>query len=340
MRYLVTGGLGYVGSWVTRHLAAQGHEVFVLSRGAAAPDMGAPYTLVQGDVLALAPEALAALLPEGLHGCVHAASFNEVFAPGYARNALMVNALGTRNLLEALVLRARSDGAAVPHTSLSRTGEGGAPTHPASGFPLVVYCSTFHVYGQSTGRIDEDTPLLPQNDYALTHLFGEEYCRLFTRVHGLPHITIRLTNGYGAPVTAPFGKWYLLLNDLCRAAWRDKRLVLRSNPSIRRDFVWLGDVAAAAAGLLARPDLCGNVYNIASGAAVTIEGVARLVCQVAGDVLGADVNLVREHPPQHQPSLDVSAAKIHRDLGLVFHERMAEEIRATLDFLARHGGEE
>ncbi len=339
MRYLVTGGLGYVGSWVTRFLAGQGHEVFVLSRGAAALDVGAPYTLVRADVLAQSPQDLAALLPKGLHGCVHAASFNEAFAPDYARKALMVNALGTRNLLEALVLRATSDGAAAPDPALLRTAGGGTAATPPAGMPLVVYCSTFHVYGQSVGHIDEQTPPLPQNDYALTHLFGEEYCRMFTRTHGLPHITIRLTNGYGAPATAPFGKWYLLFNDLCRAAWRDKRLVLRSSPSIQRDFVWMGDVAAAVAGLLARPDLCGNVYNIASGAPATIGGIARLVCQVAGEVMGQDISLVQEQPPQPQVPLHVSAAKLQQDLGFVFREKMAAEIRATLDFLARHGGE-
>ena len=85
-RYLVTGGLGYAGAWITSGLAATGHEVFVLSRGTDKPELkpnpvpgaenvphslsGLPYTLIQADLVEQSPTELAALLPEGLDAVV------------------------------------------------------------------------------------------------------------------------------------------------------------------------------------------------------------------------------------------------------------------------------
>ena len=202
-RYLVTGGFGYAGAWISEHLAATGHQVFVLSRRASAPDTNAgwPYTPISADVEGLAPEALAPLLPEALDGVVHAASLNEEFLPEYPRRALLVNGLGPRNLIAALLLR---HGQSAPAT-----------------LPLLIYCSTIHVYGAASGEIGEATPPQPRNDYALTHYVGEEYCRLFMRTRNMPCIITRLSNGYGAPKLTNSDKWHLLLNDLCKTAVRE-----------------------------------------------------------------------------------------------------------------------
>lgn len=326
MRYLVTGGLGYAGAWFTSALAAAGHETFVLSRKTGVPALHAnplpgrarpsddalPYTLIQADLEKQGPEELAALLPDGLDVVIHAASFNESFAQDYGRRALIVNALGTRNLLDALIVQ---------------------NTNSARPLPLVLYISTVHVYGASHGHITENSPLRPRNDYALTHLFGEEYCRMFMRVHNLPLIVIRLSNGYGAPKTADSTKWYLLLHDLCRNAVSRGRIVLRSDPAIRRDFIWLGDAAAAVKALSGRPDLSGGIFNLSSGASLRLDEVARRVCAVASRFFRKDVPLVLEGEQYSasEPSfLHVDNAAIRAALNLCFHDRMEEEILALL----------
>ena len=363
-RYLVTGGLGYAGAWVTSRLAASGHEVFVLSRGSDTPELkpnpepdqpadgqsvgrpctpgghndpfsrapeerqadfssasgeqrpALPYTLVQADLAGQSPTELAGLLPERLDAVAHAASFNESFVPDYGQKALAVNALGTRNLLEALVLQGRR---------LERP------------LPLLVYFSTFHVYGASLGHIMESSPVSPRNDYALTHLFGEEYCRMFARTHGLAHIVARLSNGYGAPKTAASTKWYLLLNDLCKSAFEQGEIILRSDPSIARDFVWLGDVAAVVEALLGRPDLAGRVFNVSSGAALSLGEVAKKVTAGATRFLGKPIPLHQERPgtpdTKGAPFLHVDNTAVRAALNVAFHDRMDEEISHLLGLL-------
>ena len=313
LRCLVTGGLGYAGAWISRHLAECGHEVCILSRGEQKTDIGTPYSLVSADLAALAPEEVARLLPDDLDGIVHAASFNESFAPDYARKALLTNSLGTRNLLQALALQG-----------------GDRP------LPLVIYLSTFHVYGRSGGDIDESCPALPRNDYALTHLFGEEYCRLFARTNGQPQVVLRATNGYGAPQTPGSDKWYLLLNDLCRAAMHTREVRLHGPSSTLRDFVWLGDLAVAVEKLLRRPDLAGNIFNIASSASRSTGEIAALVAEAASRMLGEHIPVM--FPPEEasrpQSRLQVNNKAVRDAIGMKFQDRMQEEISSLLRLAA------
>jgi len=315
-RYLVTGGFGYAGSWISERLASQGHQVFILSRRAtaAAAEIAAvtgaawPCIPIDADLAALTPEALAHLLPESLDGVVHAASLNEEFLPDYPRRSLLVNGLGTRNLIAALLL---------------------APSPP----PLMIYCSTIHVYGRISGQISEATAPQPQNDYALTHYVAEEYCRMFMRAKNLPCIITRLSNGYGAPKWPGSAKRHLLLGDLCTMAAQDGRIVLRSHPDTPRDFIRLKDVARSIHALLDRPDLAGSTFNVSSGQSISIGEVARRVAAIAAQRLGRNIPVCFAEEGTARPApLHISNAALIAATGLRFSDHLDEEIVALLDF--------
>ncbi|MDR2161828.1 MAG: NAD(P)-dependent oxidoreductase [Desulfovibrio sp.] len=317
-RLLVAGGLGYLGAWLTRRLVRAGQEVIVLSRGRSPlPDLGLPYALIAADLTRERPEELADRLPSRLAGCVHAAGLDDSASSpqrDYPRRSLLLNALGTRNLLEALCLRAERDRAAPP---------------------LTLYCSTFHVYGASSGRVHEDLPPAPLGDYGLTHLFAEEYCRLFGRKRGLPWIILRPSNGYGFPLILPSDKWGLLINDLCRMAAAEGSITLRADPNLRRDFVWLGDVAATVETLLSRPDLAGRVFNLSSGRSLRLGEVAALAAETAAAVFGRKIPLRLNSPPALPADMPllVDNSALREATGLVFASRLGEEMAAILSML-------
>ncbi|MDR1685532.1 MAG: SDR family oxidoreductase [Desulfovibrio sp.] len=313
-RCLVTGGLGYTGSWISRHLASLGHQVFILSRNCAGAEADFPFTPIRADVERMDCEETARLLPEGLDLVVHAAGLNDSDRPDYPRRSLLVNALGTRNLLAAV---------------LRRTTEAAG-----GGTPLVVYCSTIHVYGRTGGRITEESPVAPVNDYAATHLFAEEYCRMFTRAHDLPCIVLRLSNGYGAPKSPGGVDRRLLLNDLCASALRDGVLHLRSDPSTQRDFVWLGDYCRVIEALMYRKDLAGRTFNVSSGKSLSIGEVAARTAKTASAVTGREITVLRDAPEgtrQASPAVDNTA--LRSALGIAFQDRMEAEIEGILRFL-------
>ncbi|MDR2605600.1 MAG: SDR family oxidoreductase [Desulfovibrio sp.] len=313
-RCLVTGGLGYTGSWISRHLASRGHEVFILSRNCAEAEADFPFTPISADIERMDCEETARLLPEGLDLVVHAAGLNDSDRPDYPRRALMVNALGTRNLLAAVLRRS------------TETAGGQAP--------LVVYCSTIHVYGRGSGRITEESPVMPVNDYAATHLFAEEYCRMFTRAHNLPGVILRLSNGYGAPKSPGGVDRRLLLNDLCASAVRDGVLRLRSDPSTQRDFVWLGDYCRVIEALMRRKDTAGRTFNVSSGKSRRIGEVAAHTPKTVSTVTGGQKAVVHEAPERtRQTALEIDNTALRSALGIAFRDRMEEEIRDIVQFL-------
>lgn len=355
MRILITGAFGFVGSWLTSHLACQGHEVFAMSRTPREVDFGCDYTLLVGDV-SEPPERLAEGLPDNLDLCLHAASFNEHFAPGYAETALHINGLGTRNMLEAIRLKtkARNETLGLMENAY---------------LPGFIYFSTFHVYGMSEGLVSEEDPPAPRTDYALTHLVGEEYCRYYARTHGMPTLVMRLSNGYGAPKVHPFGKWYLLLHDLCREAVNKGSVTLRSDPGVKRDFVWLGDVARVIeklGGILSqRLDLYGQALNLASGRGLAIGDIASKVAAVyeqfsgekatlhlpdlggapiagAGTASGSSARLLPGRTTgQLSSDLIIDNLRLKTLLGADFEftQNLDKEIWDTFEFIKEYGGE-
>ena len=99
-KVLITGGLGNLGSKLTIYLEKLGYQVSVLTRKAKNRIDNSKYEVIEADITNL--DDLKIKLNFEIDFCIHAASYNEFFLPGYAKKALEVNALGTRNILEVL----------------------------------------------------------------------------------------------------------------------------------------------------------------------------------------------------------------------------------------------
>ncbi|MFP4088891.1 MAG: NAD-dependent epimerase/dehydratase family protein, partial [Cyclobacteriaceae bacterium] len=214
-KILITGGLGNLGSWLTDYFCRQTNlEVYVLASRKRPILQELDYTFIQCDI-ADREEVEEKLSPYQFDYVVHTASVNDFFKENFARDALIVNALGTRNLLDFFSKREIKN---------------------------FIYFSTFQVYGRRDGLITEDTPAEPKNDYGTTHLFAEYYIKQFHANFRMPYTIFRLTNSYGCPKDEESSKWYLVLNDLSRMAVEQQEIVLKSNGQATRDFIWMGDV--------------------------------------------------------------------------------------------------
>jgi UDP-glucose 4-epimerase len=246
-KVLISGGLGNLGSKITIYLVNLGYEIYVLSRKAKNKIENVEYKVVEADVSNL--DELKQKLNFEIDFCVHTASFNEFFLPGYPEKALKVNALGTRNLLEAL---------------------------SGKNIKNFIYFSTFHVYGADSGIIKESSQLNPKNDYASTHLFAEYYVKQFGFTHGLQYTILRLTNSYGSPTFVDSNKWYLVLNDLTRSAYENGRIIIKSNGKAKRDYIYMDDVASVVDKLLQRK-ATNDIYNLSSNKSYTVLELAKIV---------------------------------------------------------------
>lgn len=255
MRILVTGGFGYLGSHVSNHFSSKGHQVKILSR-TSHPELSEwsrQFEVAIGDVSEYS----------SIENCcrdmdvvIHTAALNEVDCRLKPKEALLVNGLGTRNLLED------------------------AYRNKVKKF---IYFSTFHVYGlPKTDIITEETLPDPINNYSITHYLAEKYCRQFEVEKKVKSYILRISNGYGAPLFKSVKRWTLVLNDLCSTAFNQKKIVLKSRGTQERDFVGIKDIMQGVEIFVEKDiaDQGDNVYNLGSGQNTSIISLANAVAEV------------------------------------------------------------
>jgi len=240
--------------------------------------------------------------------CLHTGSLNDAGGPDYARDALEVNALGTRNLAQVLA-----------ETELKH----------------FVYFSTFHVYGMREGIVREDNVPMPRNDYASTHLFGEVYVKQIHATLGLPYTILRITNGYGAPYGRESSKWYLVLNDLTRMAYEKETIRLNSNGKAARDFIWIQDICQIIDHLLGKKASLNEVFNLGSEKTTSILDLAKKV-KVAFESRyqkPLEIHTNSEDMTPASKGLQVDCTKIKAVIDYELHEAFNEEIHKIFDLL-------
>src|SRR5437660_5836112 len=198
MRFLLLGGIGYLGGRLANHLKQQGHYVRVTTRR---PPARVPSWLQVDDVLQADPLDIAALRPAyaSIDIAIDLAAPDEVKSNQDPREALQAGGEGTWNILQAL-------------SELPR-------------LPALIYLSTFHVYGSNArGVVDERMVPAPAHPYALGKYVGECVVQAFRRRRNIQGLCVRLSNAFGAPAGNDVPRWSLVFNDLCRQAVLARKL--------------------------------------------------------------------------------------------------------------------
>ena len=290
MTVLVTGGGGFIGSYVTELLVEAGHDVVVLDRDPAHAVAGSD--LIRGE---LADPAVAAGAVAGADAVFHLAArvglgldFGD--APAYVAD----NDRATAVLLAALAAR-RFTGRLVLSSSMVVYGEGAylcadhGPVRPAPRPEADLAAGRFEPPCPACGRplawttVGEDAPLEPRSVYAATKVAQEHLSAVWARETGASVVALRYHNVYGRrlPLGTPYAGVAALFRDRLRQGLAP--LVFEDGGQAR-DFVHVGDVAAAnlvAASYGLAPGGF-EAFNVASGVPVTVLEVATALSSAFG----------------------------------------------------------
>jgi GDP-4-dehydro-6-deoxy-D-mannose reductase len=244
MRAFVTGGHGFVGTWLLRHLAAAGDEVV------------APHA-TEVDVLdgSAVAAAVAAARPDAVY---HLAGFAHV-GQSWERpdEVFAVNALGTLHVLEAA--RQAGDGMRV----------------------LVI--SSSEVYGRVTPDelpLEEDAPVRPVSPYAASKAAAEVLALQAFLGRSVSVVVARPFNHTGPGQPADFVVPAFAAR-IAQAVRTGDDVLRVGNLTPRRDITDVRDVVRAYR-LLVEQGEPGRVYNVCSGQDVAIEDLVRRMCKLAG----------------------------------------------------------
>ncbi|MFC5952480.1 NAD-dependent epimerase/dehydratase family protein [Pseudonocardia lutea] len=310
-RAVVVGGAGFIGSSVVERLASGGAEVLVvddLSRGRLEnlKGPGAAAELAEIDIrdADALHRAVTAFRPEVVF---HLAAQIDVRAsmadPG---EDAWRNVVGSVNVFSA----AHAAGA----RRVVNTSTGGAIYGPDAPVPT-----------------PETAPTEPLSAYGLSKRTVETYADWFRRAKGLDVVTLRYGNVYGERQDPKGDAGVIAI--FCDAVLEGRRPTVFGDGSQTRDFVYVGDVAAANLAAAAAEGPLRPVYNVGTGREVSIRELLAAVARAAGadPALAEPVLAPARAGEVPRSCLDVREAR--RDLGLPEPTPLEEGLRHTLDWM-------
>lgn len=266
MKFLVTGGAGFIGSNIVGALLEKGHSVRILDnfstgRRENINDFKTDVELVEGDIRSyhIVKQAVS-----GIEVILHEAALPSV--PRSINDPITsneVNVGGTLNILDAA---------------------------KDAGVRRVVFASSSSIYG--------DNPELPKHEgmtpkplspYAVSKLTGEHYLRVFNKLYGLETIALRYFNVFG-PKQDPTSQYSAVIPKFIKSIQNDESPIIFGDGTQSRDFTYVANVVEA--NILAATTNCKTpvTMNCATHGQVTLNELVKGI----NNYLGKEIEPIYE----------------------------------------------
>lgn len=311
LRFLITGGAGFIGSNIVEYLLTHGAKVRVLDnlsngyyRNIKPFEGDANFEFWEGDIRDYNTCQKAV---QNIDYVSHQAALGSV--PRSIRDPLTTNAVNINGFLNML------------HAVKENRRVG-----------RMVYATSSSVYG--------DTPSLPKveggegeplSPYAVSKQVNEFYAEVYSKVYGLSTVGLRYFNVFG-PRQAPDNAYAAAIPIFLKAIIDGKAATINGDGETTRDFTFVANaVQANIKALLNTPDLKQHeVVNIAVGDRISLNKLWETIGQIAGKHIEAHYG--PERPGDVRDSLaDISKAR--RILGYKPEVKLAEGLGHTYDYV-------
>jgi UDP-glucose 4-epimerase len=306
--FLVTGGAGFIGSWLVEALAERGDEVRVFDDFST----GRPNNLsrvhdrveiISGD---LSNRDALSRAARNVTCIFHfAAPPGGIYDDVYHVTGGWTHSTDTLNVLIA----ARE-----------------------AGVERLVYASSGGVYAQLNAlEITEANLIAPLSPYAYTKLTGEHQCIAFESFYGLHAVRLRYFNVFG-PRQSPSSPHAAAIPIILKAMLAGQSPVLLENAHEYQDFLYVDDAVHAALLAAEVPRAAGKVFNIARGRPVNLLEVVAVINEMLNTNIQPVCAPLRTADYQRQP---VSIAKAEIELGFCARTDLKQGLRALMDYYAK-----
>ena len=324
MKILVTGGAGFIGSALIRHVLAQTtHDIVNLDKLTYAASLeslpGAQesgrYVLEAHDICdgQIVRQILERHQPDAI---MHLAAESHVDRSIDGPSAfIQTNVVGTFELLQA-----------------AREYYEGLPAERRNGFRFH-HISTDEVYGSlgSEGLFSEHTAYAPNSPYSASKAASDHLVRAWHHTYGLPVVTTNCSNNYG-----PYHFPEKLIPLMILNALDGKALPVYGGGENVRDWLYVDDHARALLTVLERGQL-GEEYNIGGHNEWKNIDVVLEICRLLDELAPAaqphadKISYVQDRPG-HDMRYAIDASKIQRDLGWAPQETFETGLRKTVQW--------
>ena len=282
MRYLVTGGAGFIGSNTVEELVRRGHSVVVLDDLSTGKEenlssVAEKIELLRGSIADLETVRAAC---RGVDYVLHLAARTSV--PRSVKEPLETNRVNVDGTLNVLV--------AARDARVRR----------------VVFAASSSVYGETLilPKVETMTPS-PISPYGVSKFVGEAYAQVFGRVYGLQNVSLRYFNVFG-PRQDPDSPYSGVLSRFITALQNGAQPVVFGDGEQSRDFTYVENVVEANLLACEAPKASGLVFNIGVGGRFTLNRTLQLLEKFAG----------KPAQPRYDPPRDGDILHSQADISL------------------------
>lgn len=297
MKSIVTGGAGFIGSYIAEKLLTLGHEVVIiddLSTGQLSniPEgakfiklsLGAPQINMHCDFRS--PCATGSGGGGGAymyhsHSCDTTVSSGSGGAGVFDSNAVLDDALKNADFVFHLAANPRtSDGLEDPMKTNQQTVDGTVQLldriRRMTRKPKIIHTSSCAIYGGGHDEhlIDENAEKNLGTPYAVQKYVQELYIKTFTDLWGIPSVMLRYFNVYGTQRQTEEGAYPNVIASFSKSMRTTGRLWITGDGTQSRDFVHVFDVVDANIAAMNSEFVDGEAFNIGTGSEVSMNQIA------------------------------------------------------------------
>ena len=305
MKFLVTGGAGFIGSNIVEELLKRSYSVRVLDNFSTGKrenlkEFEKDIELIEGDIRSYHTVIQSV---KGIDVILHQAALPSV--PRSINDPITtneVNAGGTLNILDAA---------------------------KESGVKRIVYASSSSVYGDSD-ELPKHEKMIPNplSPYAVSKLAGENYCNVFSKLYGLETVILRYFNVFG-PKQDPNSQYSAVIPKFIKLMSSDKFPTIYGDGTQSRDFTHIRNVVEANLLAATKNIIPGIVMNCASHEQITLNDLVDRI----NDLLGKKIKPVYEKPrPGEVKHSFASIDLIKEKTGFSPVKNFAEGLKMTIKY--------
>jgi nucleoside-diphosphate-sugar epimerase len=270
MRYLVTGGAGFIGSNTVDELVRRGHGVVVLDDMSSGKEdnlaeVRSKITFMKGSIIDIEVVQKAMVQADYV---IHLAARTSV--PRSVKDPVDTNRINVDGTLNVLV--------AARDNKVKR----------------VVFAASSSAYGDTPALPkSEDMQPVPISPYGVTKYVGELYAQTFGRCYGLENVCLRYFNIFG-PRQDPDSPYSGVLSRFSTAFLDSTSPVVFGDGEQTRDFTYVENAVQANILACEAPSASGRTFNVGTGHAVSLNQVLQMLQKASGKTLETKYEPARE----------------------------------------------
>ncbi len=309
-RYLVTGGAGFIGSNIAEKLVELGEEVVVFDNLSTGHERNIEHfrqdiKFVKGDIR---NDSEVRMALDGVDYVLHQAALASV--PRSIDDPVLVNEVNVGGTL----------------TVLEESRHAGVKS--------VVYAASSSAYGDSEVLPKKEDMLpAPLSPYAVSKLVGEHYCSVYSKVYGMPTVSVRYFNVFG-PRQDPASQYAAVIPIFVTHLLEGKSPTIYGDGEQSRDFTYVGNVVKANIMAARWGEAAGQVINVACGGRFTLNELYKLLCEMIGESIDPVYEDTRPGDVKHSHA-DISMAE--ELLGYSVETSFEEGLKRTVDWYRQSG---